>query len=77
MFSYTSENGTLHFSAQARKTKEIHPGKIYHTSGNENPEKVSYISGGNQQSPKIKNFSYFCYKEANSSKLKYFLVIII
>ena len=56
MFSYTSENGTLHFSAQAQKTKEIHPGKIYHTSGNENPEKVSYISGGNQQSPKIKNF---------------------
>ena len=28
MLSYTSENGSLHFSAQARKIKEINPEKI-------------------------------------------------
>ena len=37
-FSNISENGTLHFSAQDRRMKDIHPGKIYYTSGNGNPE---------------------------------------
>ena len=67
-FSYIFSNETLHVSPQARKVKEIHPGKISHTSGNRNPEKISsvsgnenskkasYISGGNLQSLKTKNF---------------------
>ena len=42
-FSYISENGTLHFSTQARKIKEIHLEKNSCISGNENPEKTSYI----------------------------------
>ena len=42
-FSYTFENGTLHFSPLARKIKEFHPGKISYASGNGNPEKISYI----------------------------------
>ena len=37
--SYISENGTLHFSAHARKVKEIFSWKIYYTSGNEDPPK--------------------------------------
>ena len=37
---YISRNGTLHFSAQALKLKEIHSGKIYCTSGNGNPLKI-------------------------------------
>ena len=40
--TYISENGTLHFSAQARKM--IHPEKNFHISGNGNSEKTSYIS---------------------------------
>ena len=35
--SYISENRTLHFSAQALKRKEIHPGKIYYTLGSFRP----------------------------------------
>ena len=46
-FSYISENGTLKFSAQALKIKELHPGKIYYTSRNKDPEKNYYVSGGN------------------------------
>ena len=30
-------NGTMHFSAQALKIKELHLGKIYYPSGNEDP----------------------------------------
>ena len=30
-------NGTMHFSAQALKRKELHLGKIYYPSGNEDP----------------------------------------
>ena len=41
--SYISGNGTLHFSPQAVKIKEIHPEKISCILGNENPEKISYI----------------------------------
>ena len=37
---------------------------------------LSYISGGNLQSLKIKNFYIFSHKEAKFSKLKYFLIII-
>ena len=81
--SYISGNGTLHFSLQAGKIKEIHPWKISYASGNRNPEKISYIllgfgkkeksfyiSGGNLQSMKIKKKLFF-------SKLKYFFIIII
>ena len=30
-------NGTMHFSAQALERKELHLGKIYYPSGNEDP----------------------------------------
>ena len=44
IFSYISGNGTLHFSPQARKIKEIHPEKIsYIFFRNGNPEKTSCI----------------------------------
>ena len=43
-FSYISGNGTLHFSAQARKIKEIHPRKISYTSGNGSPKKFRVFS---------------------------------
>ena len=42
--SYISRNGTLHFSAQARKMKKTYPEKISDASGNRNPEKNSDIS---------------------------------
>ena len=57
-FSYISQTGTLQFSAQVLK-KEIHPNKISYHSGNGSPRKTSYISGGNLESLKIKNFLYF------------------
>ena len=44
---------------------------------NGNPKTASYISGGNLQILKIKNFYAFSYKAAKFSKLKYFLIIII
>ena len=59
--SYISEKGTLQFSIQALKMKELHSGNISYTSGNGNLEKnpyvsengnsknASYISGGNLQ----------------------------
>ena len=40
-FSYIFSNETLHFLPQARKIKNIHPRKIFYTSGNKNPEKSS------------------------------------
>ena len=43
-FSYISGNGTLYFSAQARKIKEIHPRKISCTSGNGKTEKCLAFS---------------------------------
>ena len=39
-FSCIFSNETLHFSAQAREIKKIHPKKI---SGNGNSEKTCYI----------------------------------
>ena len=57
--SYICGNETGHFLPQARKIKEIHSGKISYISGNGKSEKVIYISGGNLQSLKIKNFLYF------------------
>ena len=36
---YISRNGTLQFSVQALKIKELHSGKICYTSGNKNTEK--------------------------------------
>ena len=68
-FSYISRNGTLHFSPQVRKIKEIQPGKISFTSRNGNrekflifsqkkkPQKTFYISGGSLQSLKNKKKS--------------------
>ena len=43
-FSYISENGTLHFSVQSLKIKELHNGKIYYALGNGNPRKSLYFS---------------------------------
>ena len=60
-FSYIFENGTLQFSVQALKIKELHPRKIYYTSGNKDPEKNYYDSGGNLyflQKNSIFNFLY-------------------
>ena len=42
-FSYISRNGTLRFSSQAQKIKEIHQRKISFTSGNKNPQNFFYI----------------------------------
>ena len=41
--SYISQNGTLHFSAQALKIKKLYLRKIYYASGNENPEEFLYL----------------------------------
>ena len=47
-FYYDSKSGTLQFSDQTPKRKELHPRKIYYTSGNGNTEKTaescSYVS---------------------------------
>ena len=75
IFSFIFRNGTQHFSPQARKVKEIHPRKIFHTSGKGKKisyifpkERCSYVSGngspdGKLQSLKIKqkNLLVVCY----------------
>ena len=75
IFSYIFRNGTQHFSPQARKVNEIHPRKIFHTSGKGKKisyifpkERCSYVSGngspdGKLQSLKIKqkNLLVVCY----------------
>ena len=45
--SFISENGTIQFSAQAPKIKELHPRKIYYTSGNVNSKKFIVLSKKN------------------------------
>ena len=42
--SYISRNGTLCFSPEAQKIKEIHQRKISYTSGNKNPENFFIFS---------------------------------
>ena len=42
-FPYIFLNETLHFSHQAQEIKEIHPRRMFYTSGNGNPEKIYYI----------------------------------
>ena len=60
--SYISENGN--------------PKNLPDSKSKNNPLlNVSYISGGNLQSLKMKYFHTFSYKEAKFSKLKYFLII--
>ena len=46
-FSYISQNGTIHLSAQALKIKEIHLRKISYTSGNGNLKKILIFSQKN------------------------------
>ena len=53
--SYISEDGTLQFLIQALKIKELHPGKIYDTSGNEKPQKILTY----QEMETLKSFLYF------------------
>ena len=36
-FLISPRNGTMHFSVQALKIKELHLGKIYYPSGKEDP----------------------------------------
>ena len=54
---YISRNGTLQFSVQALKIKELHSGKICYTSGNKNTEKnylkvkQSFLKSGNGTPP--------------------------
>ena len=43
-FSYISRNGTLHFSAEAGKIKEVDTEKISYTPENGKPQKNYYVS---------------------------------
>lgn len=65
--SFISDNGTIQFSVQVPKIKELHPRKIYYTSGNINSkkfvvlsrkERCPYISGNGTLPPK-KKLLYF------------------
>ena len=62
-FSYISRDETMHFSAQARKIKKIHPRKISYTSVNGNLETCSYVSGNRDPE---KNF--LCFRKLKSKK---------
>ena len=77
-------NGTMHFSAQALKRKELHLGKIYYPSGNEDPlpppkKKNPYISGNaiSKKASYISEHNFQCQnkqKQTKKSALKNFLV---
>ena len=56
LFSYISKNEPLQFSAQPLKIKEHHPRKMYHTSGNGNPEKKKIIFNFLHQNVLCQNF---------------------
>ena len=56
LFSYISKNEPLQFSAQPLKIKEHHPTKMYHTSGNGNPEKKKIIFNFLYQNVLCQNF---------------------
>ena len=56
LFSYISKNEPLQFSAQPLKIKEHHPRKMYHTSGNGNPEKKKIIFNFLHQNVFVRTF---------------------
>ena len=60
---YISRNGTLQFSVQALKIKELHSGKICYTSGNKNTEK-NYLKV-KQSFLKSKLLLFFCFGKRN------------
>ena len=58
---YISRNGTLQFSVQALKIKELHSGKICYTSGNKNTEK-NYLK---VKQSFLKSKLFFCFGKRN------------
>ena len=58
---YISRNGTLQFSVQALKIKELHSGKICYTSGNKNTEK-NYLK---VKQSFLKSKLFFCFQKKN------------
>ena len=71
-FCYISRK-TLHFLAQGRKIKIIHPKKISYISLNGNPEK---ISGGTSKAPKTKIYYIFPKNVMNKFFKKYYPIIV-
>ena len=68
-------NGTMHFSAQALKIKELHLGKIYYPSGNEDPphptpQKKPYISGNaiSKKASYISEHNFQCQNKQKQTK---------
>ena len=74
-FPYIFLNETLHFSHQAQEIKEIHPRRMFYTSGNGNPEKIYYIFPKEQLSYILGNgkpeFFFFVLGKASPEKPSY------
>ena len=79
-FSYIFSNETLHFLPQARKIKNIHPRKIFYTSGNKTPKKVLVLSIKKaflvfQETEIPKKFLYF--RKRNYFRVRCFVFILL